>query len=174
MHVEVRLVDEAGEDVPQGQPGEIWVRGPAVIGGYLGPEAKIQRPDGWLKTGDVAWMDDEGFYYIVDRVKDMYKSGGENVFPAEVEQVLLRHPAVHEVAVIGVADERWGEVGLAVVVTKAGQSLGLDDLRAVCDGKLARYKHPKHLEIVEAFPRNVTGKISKQDLRAKYRGSKSA
>ncbi len=174
MHVEIRLVDETGADVPRGDPGEIWVRGPAVIGGYLGPEAKIQRPDGWLKTGDVAWMDGEGFYYIVDRVKDMYKSGGENVFPAEVEQVLLRHPAVHEVAVIGVADERWGEVGLAVVVTAPGKSVSLDDLRLVCDGQLARYKHPKHLEIVEAFPRNVTGKISKQDLRAKYRGSKSA
>jgi len=174
MHVEIRLVDEAGDDVPQGQPGEIWVRGPSVIGGYLGPAATIERPEGWLKTGDVAWVDEEGFYYIVDRVKDMYKSGGENVFPAEVEQVLLQHPAVAEVAVIGVADERWGEVGLAVVVPAGGRSLTLEDLRETCDGRLARYKHPRHLVIVDAFPRNVTGKISKQDLRVKYRGSKSA
>jgi len=174
MHIDVRLVDESGADVARGQPGEIWVRGPSVIGAYLGPEAKIERPQGWLKTGDVAWEDDEGFYYIVDRVKDMYKSGGENVFPAEVEQVLLGHPAVSEVAVIGVADDRWGEVGLAVVVTARDQTLSLEDLREVCDGRLARYKHPKHLVIVDAFPRNVTGKISKQDLRTQYRGSKSA
>ena len=174
MHIDVRLVDESGADVARGEPGEIWVRGPSVIGAYLGAEGRIERPQEWLKTGDVAWEDDEGFYYIVDRVKDMYKSGGENVFPAEVEQVLLGHPAISEVAVIGVADDRWGEVGLAVVVAARGRSVTLEDLREVCDGRLARYKHPKHLVIVDAFPRNVTGKISKQDLRAQYRGSKSA
>jgi fatty-acyl-CoA synthase len=174
MHIEVRLVDGEGADVPAGAQGEIWVRGPSVIGAYLGAEARIERPEGWLRTGDIAWEDDEGFYYIVDRVKDMYKSGGENVSPAEVEQVLLSHPAVLEVAVIGVADERWGEVGLAIVAPAKGQTVTLEELRGVCDGKIARYKHPKHLVIVEAFPRNVTGKIAKHELRAQYRGSKSA
>jgi fatty-acyl-CoA synthase len=174
MHIEMRLVDGEGHDVPRGEPGEIWVRGPSVIGAYLGPDATVQRPEGWLKTGDVAWEDDEGFYYIVDRVKDMYKSGGENVFPAEVEQVLLTHPAVAEVAVIGVADERWGEVGLAIVAPAKGHTVTLQDLQDICDGQIARYKHPKHLAIVEAFPRNVTGKIAKHELRAQYQGSKSA
>jgi fatty-acyl-CoA synthase len=174
MHMEVRLVDGEGRDVKRGEPGEIWVRGPSVIGGYLRAEATIERPEGWLKTGDVAWEDDEGFFYIVDRVKDMYKSGGENVFPAEVEQVLLRHPAVAEVAVIGVADERWGEAGLAIVAPAKGQTVTLEDLQRVCAGQIARYKHPKHLVIVEGFPRNVTGKIAKHELRAQYSGSKSA
>jgi fatty-acyl-CoA synthase len=174
MHIEVRLVDTEGRDVARGEPGEIWVRGPSVIGAYLGAEATVQRPEGWLKTGDVAWEDDEGFYYIVDRVKDMYKSGGENVFPAEVEEVLLRHPAVAEVAVIGVVDQRWGEVGLAIVAPAKGRTVTLQDLQDVCDGQIARYKHPKHLVLVETFPRNVTGKIAKHELRAQYQGSKSA
>lgn len=174
MHIEVRLVDGEGRDVAPGEQGEIWVRGPSVTGAYLGADATVERPEGWLRTGDIAWEDDEGFYYIVDRVKDMYKSGGENVSPAEVEQVLLQHPAVAEVAVIGVADERWGEVGLAIVAPAKGRTVTLEDLRGVCDGRIARYKHPKHLVIVEAFPRNVTGKIAKHELRAQYRGSKSA
>jgi fatty-acyl-CoA synthase len=173
LHVRVRLVDEQGDDVAEGEPGEVWVKGPAVIPGYYGKDAVIERPGGWLKTGDVAWRDEEGFYYIVDRVKDMYKSGGENVFPAEVEQVLMLNPAVAEVAVIGVADDKWGEVGLAIAVAAEGHELTLDDLRAGCDGKLARYKQPHRLTIVDALPRNVTGKISKPELRAQYQGSKS-
>ena len=173
MHVEVRLVDEEGNDVETGKPGEVWVRGPAVIPGYYGKDAMIEQPGGWLQTGDVAWRDEEGFYYIVDRVKDMYKSGGENVFPAEVEQVLMLNPAVAEVAVIGVADDQWGEVGLAIAVVADGHELTLEDLRAGCDGKLARYKQPHRLTLVDALPRNVTGKISKPELRDRYRGSRS-
>ena len=173
LHVAVRLVDDEGNDVADGEPGEVWVKGPAVIPGYYGKDAVIERPGGWLKTGDVAWRDEEGFYYIVDRVKDMYKSGGENVFPAEVEQVLMLNPAVAEVAVIGVADDKWGEVGLAIAVAADGQTLTLEDLRAGCEGKLARYKQPQRLTIVDALPRNVTGKISKPELRARYQGSRS-
>jgi fatty-acyl-CoA synthase len=173
LHVEARLVDEQGNDVADGEPGEVWVKGPAVIPGYYGKDAVIERPSGWLKTGDVAWRDEEGFYYVVDRVKDMYKSGGENVFSAEVEGILLTNPAVAECAVIGVADDQWGEVGLAVVVATAGHELTIESLRATCEGRLARYKHPKHLTLVESFPRNVTGKISKPALRARFGGSRS-
>jgi len=106
-------------------------------------------------------------------VKDMYKSGGENVFSAEVEGVLLTNPAVAECAVIGVPDAQWGEVGLAVCVVAPGHELTLETLCATCEGKLARYKHPKHLAIVESFPRNVTGKISKPALRNQFGGSRS-
>jgi len=173
-YIDVRIVDEDGKDVPPGTPGEVWVRGPGVTIGYLGTDAALVRSDGWHRTGDVLWRDEEGFYYVIDRVKDMYKSGGENVFSAEVEGVLLAHPAVAECAVIGVADERWGEVGLAVVVPVDGQTVTLESLQAACEGQLARYKHPKHLRIVESFPRNVTGKISKPALRAEYGGSRSA
>lgn len=173
MYIDMRVVDENGEDVERGAPGEVWVRGPGVTIGYLGENAKIVRPDGWHRTGDVVWEDDEGFYYVVDRVKDMYKSGGENVFSAEVEGVLITHPAVAECAVIGVQDDRWGEVGLAIVVTAPGHELTIESLQSVCEGKLARYKHPKHLQIVESFPRNVTGKISKPALRNQFGGSRS-
>ena len=172
-YIDMRVVDEQGEDVERGTPGEVWVRGPGVTIGYLGAGAQIVRPDGWHRTGDVVREDEEGFYYVVDRVKDMYKSGGENVFSAEVEGVLLAHPAVAECAVIGVADGHWGEVGLAIVVAADGQEVTLEALQDACEGKLARYKHPKHLQIVESFPRNVTGKISKPALRVQFGGSRS-
>jgi fatty-acyl-CoA synthase len=151
----------------------VWVRGPGVTIGYLDAAGEIVRHDGWHRTGDVVWEDDEGFYYVVDRVKDMYKSGGENVFSAEVEGVLVTNPAVAECAVIGVADTRWGEVGLAVVVATPGHEVTLESLQATCEGRLARYKHPKHLAIVDSFPRNVTGKIAKPALRAQFGGSTS-
>jgi fatty-acyl-CoA synthase len=173
LHIDVRVVDEEGNDVARGTPGEVWVRGPGVTIGYLGAEAKLVRADGWHRTGDVVWEDEEGFYYVVDRVKDMYKSGAENVFSAEVEGVLLANPAVAECAVIGVADDQWGEVGLAVCVVTPGHELTIESLRAGCEGKLARYKFPKHLAIVDSFPRNVTGKISKPALRNQFGGSRS-
>lgn len=172
-YIDVRVADEDGKDVIPGEPGEVWVRGPGVTIGYLGAEARLVRADGWHRTGDVVREDEEGFYYVVDRVKDMYKSGGENVFSAEVEGVLLTNPAVAECAVIGVADDQWGEVGLAVCVVVPGQELTLESLCATCEGVLARYKHPRHLAIVESFPRNVTGKISKPALRNQFGGSRS-
>lgn len=172
-YIDVRVVGDDGADVARGEPGEVWVRGPGVSIGYLGADAKTVRHDGWHRTGDVVREDDEGFYYVVDRVKDMYKSGGENVFSAEVEGVLLAHPAIAECAVIGVPDERWGEVGLAIVVAAEGHEVTLETLAAACEGQLARYKHPKQLQIVESFPRNVTGKISKPALRVQFGGSRS-
>ncbi|KQX18761.1 MULTISPECIES: AMP-binding protein [unclassified Sphingomonas] len=173
LHIDMRIVDEKGEDVARGEPGEVWVRGPGVTIGYLDATATIRRNDGWHRTGDVLWQDEEGFCFVVDRVKDMYKSGGENVFSAEVEGVLMTNPAVAECAVIGVPDARWGEVGLAIVVASNGHEVTLEALQASCEGKLARYKHPKHLRIVESFPRNVTGKIAKPALRAEFGGSRS-
>jgi fatty-acyl-CoA synthase len=172
-HIDVRVCDEDGREVERGEPGEVWVRGPGVTIGYLGEGAALVRADGWHRTGDVVREDDEGYYYVVDRVKDMYKSGAENVFSAEVEGVLLANPAIAECAVIGVADDQWGEVGLAVCVVAPGHELTIESLREACEGKLARYKHPRRLVIVDSFPRNVTGKISKPALRNQYGGSRS-
>ncbi|WP_454648713.1 AMP-binding protein [Bradyrhizobium liaoningense] len=173
-HVEIRLMDTDGKDVPEGQPGEIWVRGPAITPSYIGRPRDMDFTGDWFRTGDVARRDAEGFYYIVDRVKDMYKSGGENVSSVEVEEILIRHPSIAEVAVIGTAHEKWGEVGLAVVVLAAGGSLTLGDIEEFCDGRLARFKQPKALKIVEALPRNVTGKIAKAQLRDMFGGTRSA
>jgi fatty-acyl-CoA synthase len=168
MHIQVRLVDGAGRDVARGEAGEVWVKGPAVVSRYLGRDPALDFSDGWFRTGDVARQDEDGFYYIVDRIKEMYKSGGENVYPAEVERVLMAHPAVAEVAVVGVGDDKWGEVGLAVVVPTPGQSVTLDSLRAACEGRLARYKHPRHLQLIEEMPRTGIGKIAKSQLRARF------
>lgn len=172
-YIDMRVVDDQGNDVERGTPGEVWVRGPGVSIGYLTANDGLVRTKDWLHTGDVLWEDDEGFFYVVDRVKDMYKSGGENVFSAEVENVLIAHPAIAECAVIGIPDERWGEVGLAIVVPTPGHTVTVETLQEACGEKLARYKHPKHLEIVESFPRNVTGKIAKPALREKFGGSRS-
>ena len=169
LHTEVRLVDEAGDDVIEpDQVGEIWVKGPNVTPGYWNrPEETAEAiVDGWLKTGDAAYRDAEGYYYIVDRWKDMYISGGENVYPAEVENVIYQLPEVAEVAVIGVPDDRWGEVGQAVVALKAGERLGEADILKHCDGKLARFKQPKSVRFIDALPRNATGKVLKRELRA--------
>ncbi|HVZ08208.1 AMP-binding enzyme [Rhodopila sp.] len=127
--------------------------------------------DGWLRTGDAARVDDEGFYYIVDRWMDRYISGGENVYPAEVENVLYQHDAIAEAAVIGVSDTRWGEVGRAVVVVKSGRTLTEDDVVAHCAGKLARYKLPHSVVFTEALPRNAAGKVHKPTLRMQLGGA---
>jgi fatty-acyl-CoA synthase len=174
LHVQIRLVGQDGADVPRGQPGEVWVKGPAIIPAYIGRERSIDFSDGWFRTGDVAREDEEGFYYVVDRIKEMYKSGGENVFPAEVEQILAEHPSVAEVAVIGIAHEKWGEVGLAVVVPAPGRTVTLESLRSACEGRLARYKQPQQIALVDALPRNVTGKIARDELRRRFSSSKTA
>jgi len=121
--------------------------------------------DGWFRTGDIGSMDDDGFYYVEDRLKDMYISGGENVYPAEIENVLYELDAIREVAVIGVPDERWGETGCAVVALKEEVSLTADDILAHCRPKLARFKQPAHVVFVDALPRNATGKVLKFELR---------
>jgi fatty-acyl-CoA synthase len=174
MFADIRLVGPDGADVGIDRPGEIWLKGPAITPGYIGRERDLDFTDGWFRTGDVARVDEEGFYFLVDRLKDMYKSGGENVSSVEVEQVLAEHPDVREVAVIGIQHDKWGEVGLAVVVPREGARPTVEDLRGICDGRLARYKQPHAIEIIEAMPRNVTGKIVKDELRRRFNGSATA
>jgi fatty-acyl-CoA synthase len=172
MHTEVKIVDGEGREVPRGQVGELWTRGPNITPGYWNkPEAtKSSFVDGWLKTGDAAKLDDEGFIYIVDRWKDMYISGGENVYPAEVENVIFELPEVAEAAVIGVPNERWGEVGKAIIVVKPGCSLTAERVIAHCMPRLAKFKVPQSVEFVEALPRNATGKVLKRELRQIFVG----
>jgi fatty-acyl-CoA synthase len=167
LHTEIRVVDEDGKDVDTDEIGELWVRGPNVTPGYWErPEANRDSfTDGWLHTGDAARVDSDGYVYIVDRWKDMFISGGENVYPAEVEQVLFHHPNVVDVAVIGVPDERWGEVGMAVVVPRDPATFDSAELIAFCDGKLARYKIPKQVMVTDLLPRNAAGKVLKRELR---------
>ena len=126
--------------------------------------------DGWLRTGDIGSKDADGFIYIEDRLKDMYISGGENVYPAEVENVLYELEAIREVAVIGVPDERWGETGCAVVALKEGVDLAAEDILAHCRPQLARFKQPNHVVFVEELPRNATGKVLKFELRKDDQG----
>jgi len=173
MHTEVRIANEDGSDTPLGEKGELWCRGPNITPGYWNrPYVSADSiKDGWLKTGDAARMDEDGYYYIVDRWKDMYISGGENVYPAEVEEVLYQLPAIVEVAVIGVADDKWGEVGCAVVVHKESESLTETEILAHCSGKLARYKQPNSVVFIEALPRNATGKVLKHQLRDELLGN---
>ena len=124
--------------------------------------------DGWMHTGDAGVLDDEGFLYVQDRTKDMIVSGGENIYPREVEDVLYRHPAVAEAAVIGVPDPKWGEAVKAIVVRKPGQTAGAEELMRFCDGRLAGYKRPRSVDFTDVLPRNPSGKVLKRELREKY------
>jgi fatty-acyl-CoA synthase len=168
--VEIRLVTSDGPDAGPGEVGEIWLRGPSIMPGYWKqPEATAKVfQDGWLKTGDAARRDEDGFYYIVDRWKDMYITGGENVYPAEVEAVLFETLPLSDVAVVGVPDERWGETGCAYLVVAAGAAVDVAEVAAVCASRLARYKHPRHVRFVDAIPRTASGKIRKDELRARF------
>jgi len=168
MHIEVRLVDAEGRDVAPGEAGELWVRGPTVTPGYWNnPEATRQAfRDGWFMTGDTARCDADGYYYIVGRVKDMYISGGENVYPAEIENVLHELPQIMEAAVIGVPDEKWGEVGCAAVVLRPDASLSAEAVIAHCRSRLGAFKVPKSVVFVDALPHNAMNKVLKQALRA--------
>ncbi|MCD2188815.1 acyl-CoA synthetase [Actinomycetospora soli] len=154
-------------DVARSEAGEILVRGPHVVAGYWRrpDESAAAFDDGWFRSGDVAEVDDDGFHRIVDRVKDLYISGGENVSPAEVEGVLAGHPEVVDAAVVGVPDDRWGEVGHAWVVLAEGGTTTPADLLAWLDGRLARFKTPRTVEVVDTLPRNPTGKLDKPALR---------
>ncbi|WP_216829816.1 acyl-CoA synthetase [Alkalihalobacterium elongatum] len=168
VHTDVRIVDPNDRDVPAGEVGELIVKGPNVMVGYWNkPEAtKEAIKDGWFYTGDLAKFDAEGFIYIVDRKKDMIITGGENVYPIEVEQVLYRHPNIREAAIIGYPDEKWGESIKAVISLKDTSSpFTIEDIQQFLDGKIARYKVPKKIEVVDALPRNATGKILKTVLR---------
>ncbi len=167
----VRVIDEQNHDTEPGQAGEIVVAGPNVMKGYW------CRPDdtaasftsgGWFRTGDVATVDDEGYVYVVDRIKDVIISGGENVYPAEVENVLYDHPGVADVAVIGVVDDTWGEAGQAIVVAREGTEVSTQELLDHCSGRLARYKIPKSVRFTDALPRNASGKLLKTRLRQSH------
>jgi len=166
--VEIRVVDEENEEVPRGETGELLVRGPGVTPGYWeDPEAQADAFTGdWLHTGDVARRDEEGCVSIVDRKKNMFISGGENVYPAEIETVLHDHPTVSEAAVVPVPDERWGQVGNAFVV-RSDDSLTADDVLEFCDERLAAYKVPAAVEFVDSLPRNAAGKIERPVLESR-------
>jgi fatty-acyl-CoA synthase len=176
MHTEFRIVDDSGADCGADEVGELWVAGPNITPGYWNrPDATAAAFEGrWLKTGDAARMDDEGFVYIVDRWKDMYISGGENVYPAEVENVLYQLPQVAEAAVIGVPHDRWGEAGLAVLALKPGTALDRAEVIEHCVGRLAKFKVPNDIAIVEELPRNATGKVLKRELRTRFVDSDAA
>lgn len=174
-HTRVRVVDEHFRDVAPGTVGEVIISGPNITPGYW------QRPDAnessftldehgnrWLHSGDAGTVDDEGCIYIVDRYKDMYISGGENVYPAEIEQVIYQIPTVVEAAVIGVPDERWGKSGMAIVVVKAGESLDSQTVIAHCQKNLARFKVPKSVAFIKSLPRNAAGKVLKRELRTMF------
>jgi len=172
FHTDIRIVDAEGEDVEPDTQGEVWVKGRHVMLEYWNrPEATAETitQDGWLRTGDVATIDSDGFIYIQDRIKDMIISGGENVYPAEIENVILTHPDVAEVAVIGQPSEKWGESPFAVVVRK-NEALSEGDVLAHCDGKLARFKLPKGAAFIDLLPRNPNGKVLKRLLREDFPG----
>jgi long-chain acyl-CoA synthetase len=170
--VEVRIVDtDSGDDVPTGEVGEIWIRSPQVMTGYWNmPEetAKAVTSDGWFKTGDLGYVDADGYLFIHDRVKDMIVSGGENVYPAEVENVLMAHPGIADVAVIGVPDERWGETAKAIVVRAPGVEVTEQEIIDFARQHLAKFKCPTSVDWVDVLPRNPSGKVLKKDLREPY------
>lgn len=170
FHSKMRLVGEAGQDVPAGEPGELWIWGPHVCTGYWrNPDASREvLQDGWFHTGDIATRDDEGFFTIIGRAKDMIISGGENVYAAEVEAIFRQHVAVQDAALIGISDDKWGEVGLMVVVLKPGLNVSEGALKQFCESRLARYKIPKRVEFAETLPYSPYGKVVKADLRKQY------
>jgi acyl-CoA synthetase (AMP-forming)/AMP-acid ligase II len=166
----VRVVDEQDRPLPNGTIGEVVIQGPQLMRGYWNREeasAEALR-GGWMHTGDAGILDDEGYLYIQDRVKDMIVSGGENVYPREIEDVLFQHPGVADAAVIGIPDEKWGEAVKAIVVKQAGEDPSEEDILAFCRGKLGGYKQPRSVDFVEALPRNPSGKVLKKELREPY------
>jgi fatty-acyl-CoA synthase len=173
MYTDVECHDEENRKVPAGERGEICIKGPNVMAGYWNrPDATAEAidPEGWFHSGDIGYFDEDGFLYVVDRVKDMVISGGENVYPAEVESVLYEHPAVTEIAIIGLPDDRWGEAVTAVAAVGEGQELSLEELREFGGENLARYKLPTRLHTVDALPRNPAGKVLKFELRDEFGG----
>jgi fatty-acyl-CoA synthase len=171
FHSKMRIVDpESGKDLPVNQSGELWISGPHVCSGYWrNPEATANSlVDGWFRTGDMAHIDEDGFYYIDGRYKDMIKSGGENIYAAEVEAVFREHPAVRDAALIGRPDEKWGEVGMMIVVLEEGQRVTPGDLREFCHGVLARFKIPKEIVFCDELPYSAYGKVEKSKLRERY------
>jgi len=170
MGTEVRVVNEKGREVPRGEAGEILVRGPQMFREYWNLPAATEEAlrDGWLHTGDGGVMDEEGFLYLKDRIKDMIISGGENIYPREVEEVLFQHDAIADVAVVGIPHEHWGETVMAVVVPTTGCELDENEVIEFCRSRLAGYKRPRSVDIVDEIPRNTSGKVLKRELRERY------
>jgi len=166
----VRIVNEDGKDIRPGEVGEIIVKDYITMNGYWGKKELTEEvmKDGWLHTGDLATVDEEGFIYIVDRLKDMFISGGENVYPAEIEKVLMEHPKIIDAGVCGIPDEKWGEKGLACIVLKEGEKMTEEEVISFLEGRLARYKIPKVIRFVESLPRNAADKILRRKLREEY------
>ncbi len=166
FHAEVEIVDQSGHRVRPGEVGEIVVRGSIMMKEYWQDPVKTEETvvNGWLHTGDLARRDEDGFFYLVDRAKDMYISGGENVYPAEVERVLREHPDVEDVAVAGLPDETWGEVGVAYVIAKDGVRFKMTEMESFCKGRLAKYKWPRRIVFCRDFPRTSLGKVRKSLL----------
>ena len=170
FHTEVRVVDDDGNDCAPDEAGEVWVRGAHIMREYWNrPDATAETivEGGWLRTGDVATMDADGFVAIQDRIKDMIISGGENVYPAEIESVLAGHESIVEAAVIGQESERWGESPLAIVV-RSDDALTENEVLDYCQGKLARFKQPQMVVFIDEIPRNPSGKILKRVLREQF------
>ncbi len=165
------IEDKSGRRLPPGEIGEIVAKGPTVMSGYWNLPEITEKTivNGVLHTGDVGYMDEEGFFYIVDRAKDMYRSGGENVYPAEVEKILLNHPKISQVAIIGVNDDKWGETGLAFVIPKEeAQVVSIEEIQAFLEDKIAKYKHPAKVKMMKELPLTATMKVKKSELKEKY------
>jgi len=174
--VEIKIVDEELKEVPMGEVGEIIARGPRVMSGYwkdAEKTAKALTPDGWLRTGDKGYVDDEGYIYLAGRGDDMIIRGGENISPEEVENVLYAHPKIEEAAVIAVPDPDWGQEPKAIVVLKKGETATAEEIMEFCRQKLSSFKRPRYIAFVDELPRTSTGKVLKRDLRAKYGEAKN-
>jgi len=172
LHCEVKVVGGDGAELPAGSDGEILVRGPNLASGYWRAPEETARAfqDGWYRSGDVGHFDDEGHLYVVSRIKDMIISGGENIYPAEVESVLLECPAIEEACVVGRPEPRWGEVVAAAVVLKAGCRMTEAEAIALFHGRVARYKHPREVRFLEHLPRSPLGKVQREAVRAAIQG----
>jgi fatty-acyl-CoA synthase len=168
--LDIRIVDAQGNDAKEGEIGELWLRGPGVTPGYWNKplETAAAFADGWYRTGDLGRREANGFYRVVDRLKDMYISGGENVYPAEVEAALASHPDVLDAAVVGVPDSRWGECGVAYIVLRPGATATVDEVSGHCAARLAAFKRPARVLLVETIPRTASGKVQKHVLRQSH------
>jgi acyl-CoA synthetase (AMP-forming)/AMP-acid ligase II len=176
MGVHMRIIDETGKDVEAGQIGEIIIEaGRNMTGYWRNPDASEKAvKNGWLYTGDMGFYDERGFIYIADRKKDMIVTGGENVYPKEVEEVLYRHPAVMEAAVVGIPDDYWVERVQAIIVLKEGQQATAEEIIDFCKKHIAHYKSPKGVDFVNTLPKNPQGKILKKEIRKQYRAEKES